>query len=53
MSVGTIVADATMLVKMMNGRNVGSIEESFITRLRKGIPLCSAGACWNWSASTR
>jgi ATP-dependent Lhr-like helicase len=43
MSVGTIVADATMLVKMMNGRNVGSLEESFITRLRKGDSFVFGG----------
>ena len=43
MSIGTIVADATMLVKMMNGRNVGSIEESFITRLRKGDSFVFGG----------
>jgi ATP-dependent Lhr-like helicase len=43
MSVGTIVADATMLVKMMNGRNVGSIEESFISRLRKGDSFVFGG----------
>ena len=43
MSVGTIVADASMLVKMMNGRNVGSIEESFITRLRKGDTFVFGG----------
>jgi len=43
MSVGTIVADATMLVKMTNGRSVGSIEESFITRLRKGDAFVFAG----------
>ena len=43
MSVGTIVADASMQVKMMNGRNVGSIEESFITRLRKGDAFVFGG----------
>jgi ATP-dependent Lhr-like helicase len=43
MSVGTIVADATMLVKMTNGRNVGAIEESFIARLRKGDAFVFAG----------
>jgi ATP-dependent Lhr-like helicase len=43
MSVGTIVADATMLVKMMNGRSLGSIEESFITRLRKGDTFVFGG----------
>lgn len=36
MSVGTIVSDAAMQVRMMNGRNVGTIEESFITRLSRG-----------------
>ena len=36
MSVGTIVADAVMQVKYMGGRSLGTIEESFISRLRKG-----------------
>jgi ATP-dependent Lhr-like helicase len=43
MSVGTIVADASMQVKMTNGRNVGAIEESFITRLRKGDAFVFGG----------
>ncbi|HQR21143.1 MAG TPA: ligase-associated DNA damage response DEXH box helicase [Burkholderiaceae bacterium] len=43
MSVGTIVADATMLVRMMNGRNLGSIEESFVSRLRKGDTFVFGG----------
>jgi ATP-dependent Lhr-like helicase len=43
MSVGTIVAEAAMLVKMMNGRNVGTIEESFITRLQKGDTFVFGG----------
>jgi ATP-dependent Lhr-like helicase len=43
MSVGTIVSDATMQVKMMNGRNVGAIEESFIARLRKGDAFLFGG----------
>jgi ATP-dependent Lhr-like helicase len=43
MAVGTIVADASMLVKMMNGRSLGSIEESFITRLRKGDAFVFGG----------
>jgi ATP-dependent Lhr-like helicase len=43
MSIGTIVAEATMLVKMMNGRNVGTIEESFISRLRKGDTFLFGG----------
>jgi len=36
MSVGTIVSEAAMQVRMMNGRNLGTIEESFITRLSRG-----------------
>jgi ATP-dependent Lhr-like helicase len=43
MSVGTIVAEASMLVKMANGRNLGSIEESFIARLRKGDAFVFGG----------
>jgi ATP-dependent Lhr-like helicase len=36
MSVGTIVAESAMVVKYQNGGTVGTIEESFIVRLRKG-----------------
>lgn len=36
LSIGTIVADATMQVKYLSGGRIGSIEESFIARLRKG-----------------
>jgi ATP-dependent Lhr-like helicase len=36
MSVGTIVAESAMVVKYQNGGTVGTIEESFIARLRKG-----------------
>ncbi|MCU0940239.1 MAG: ligase-associated DNA damage response DEXH box helicase [Burkholderiaceae bacterium] len=36
MSVGTIVAESAMVVKYQNGSKVGTIEESFIARLRKG-----------------
>ena len=43
MSVGTIVSDASMLVKMLNGRNLGTIEESFITRMRKGDAFVFGG----------
>jgi ATP-dependent helicase Lhr and Lhr-like helicase len=43
MSIGTIVSDASMLVKMMNGRDVGVIEESFIGRLRKGDTFLFGG----------
>src|SRR5262249_38397124 len=36
MSVGTIVSDAAMVVSYRNGAKVGTIEESFIARLRRG-----------------
>jgi ATP-dependent helicase Lhr and Lhr-like helicase len=36
MSIGTIVADASMQVKWLTGGALGSIEESFIGRLRRG-----------------
>jgi ATP-dependent Lhr-like helicase len=35
-SIGTIVADATMQVKYLSGARVGSVEESFIARLKRG-----------------
>jgi ATP-dependent Lhr-like helicase len=43
MSVGTIVAEASMLVKMTNGRNLGTIEESFVARLRPGDAFVFGG----------
>jgi len=43
MSVGTIVADASMLVRYGNGGRLGHIEESFIARLRKGDVFTFAG----------
>ena len=43
MSIGTIVSDASMLVKLMNGRDVGTIEESFIGRMRKGDTFLFGG----------
>ncbi len=36
LQVGTIVGDASMLVKWMSGGTLGQIEESFIARLNKG-----------------
>ena len=36
MSIGTIVSDASMRIKYLNGANIGTMEESFIARLRKG-----------------
>jgi ATP-dependent Lhr-like helicase len=43
MSIGTIVAEATMLVKQMNGKSLGTIEEYFISRLRKGDAFLFGG----------
>jgi ATP-dependent Lhr-like helicase len=43
MSVGTIVSEASMQVKMTNGRNLGTVEESFITRLRQGDAFVFGG----------
>ena len=34
---------ASMLVKMLNGRNLGTIEESFISRMRKGDAFVFGG----------
>jgi len=36
MSIGTIVADASIDLKFMNGARLGSVEEGFIARLRPG-----------------
>ena len=43
MSIGTIVSEASMLIKTMNGRDVGVMEESFISRLRKGDTFLFGG----------
>jgi ATP-dependent Lhr-like helicase len=36
MGIGTIVSDASMQVKYMTGGRIGSVEESFISRLKAG-----------------
>ncbi|MBC7415805.1 MAG: ligase-associated DNA damage response DEXH box helicase [Herminiimonas sp.] len=36
MSIGTIVSDAQIQVKYLTGGNIGTVEESFISRLNKG-----------------
>jgi ATP-dependent Lhr-like helicase len=43
MSIGTIVSDASMQVKYLSGGNIGTIEEGFIARLRKGDCFYFAG----------
>jgi ATP-dependent Lhr-like helicase len=43
MSIGTIVADASMTVKYQTGGTIGTVEESFVSRLRRGDCFLFAG----------
>ena len=43
LGVGTIVSDAAIQVKWLSGGNIGTMEESFIARLRKGDCFFFAG----------
>jgi ATP-dependent Lhr-like helicase len=43
MSIGTIVSDASVQIKYMSGGVLGSVEESFISRLRHGDHFLFAG----------
>jgi ATP-dependent Lhr-like helicase len=43
MSIGTIVSDASVQVKYLNGAKIGTMEEGFIARLRKGDCFFFAG----------
>lgn len=43
LQVGTIVSEASMLVKWMSGGTIGQIEEGFIARLNKGDHFVFAG----------
>jgi len=43
MSVGTITSDAAVEVKLTRGRRLGTVEESFIAKLRKGDHFLFAG----------
>jgi ATP-dependent helicase Lhr and Lhr-like helicase len=43
LGIGTIVSDASMQVKYMSGATIGTIEEGFIARLRKGDCFFFAG----------
>ena len=43
LAIGTIVGDAAMLVKWVSGGSLGSLEESFIARLKKGDCLVFGG----------
>lgn len=43
MSIGTITSDATMHVALVSGKSLGTIEESFIARLKAGDRFVFAG----------
>ncbi len=43
LSIGTIVSDSMMQVKYLGGARLGTIEESFISRLKPGDPFWFAG----------
>ena len=43
MSIGTITSDAAITVKFLNGRRLGSVEERFISRLKRGDVFLFAG----------
>ncbi len=43
MSIGTIVSDAAMQVKYLTGQRIGTMEESFIARMKKGDCFTFAG----------
>lgn len=43
LSIGTITSDGALQVKVRGGRSLGTIEESFITRLRPGDRFVFAG----------
>ncbi len=43
LSIGTITSDSSMAVRFQNGKNLGMIEESFVTRLSPGHRFVFAG----------
>jgi ATP-dependent Lhr-like helicase len=43
MSIGTIVGDANLQVRYLKGTKIGSIEESFVARLKRGDRFTLAG----------
>jgi len=43
LSIGTIVGDASVSIKFASGRALGTVEESFISRLKPGSPLIFGG----------
>jgi ATP-dependent Lhr-like helicase len=43
MNIGTITSDASMRVKFVNGRSLGTVEERFVARLKRGDVFVFAG----------
>ncbi len=43
MNIGTIVSDAAMKVKYMSGSTIGTVEESFVSKLKQGDRFLFAG----------
>ncbi|MCG8511400.1 MAG: DEAD/DEAH box helicase, partial [Rhodospirillales bacterium] len=43
MTIGTITSDTAMLIKFRNGKTLGSIEESFVARLKPGDRFLFSG----------
>lgn len=43
LSIGTIASDTAVAVKFMSGKSLGSVEENFISRLKKGQGFVFAG----------
>ncbi|MFC7337828.1 ligase-associated DNA damage response DEXH box helicase [Haloferula chungangensis] len=43
MNIGTIVSDTSISVRLRNGQRLGSVEESFITKLKPGAPFFFSG----------
>jgi ATP-dependent helicase Lhr and Lhr-like helicase len=43
MNIGTIVSDAAMKVKYMSGSTIGTVEESFVSKLKQGERFLFAG----------
>jgi len=43
MSIGTITSDQSMTVKFLSGRSLGTLEESFISRIKPGMNFVFSG----------
>ena len=43
MSIGTIASDPAMQVRMIRGKRLGTVEESFVSRLKPGVHFVFAG----------